>query len=199
MKRSSSIFNKELNYNILVFFIAIYFGIVLNIPLWQKFYEILSKLEIVSVGFIISLPIFLIAALNIIFQLLAWPYIGRLLFSVLTFISAITAYASYHYGIIFDYGMMENIFETNSGEALSYLSLSGFITIFILGIIPCLFIIAIKVKKQSFIKTFVIYKIISIVASIIVIVLIAAFFYKDYASVGRNNKYLNTVILVPIS
>ncbi|MCD9465691.1 MULTISPECIES: phosphoethanolamine transferase [Photobacterium] len=194
MKCSSSVFNKEMNYNILVFCIAIYFGIVLNIPLWQTFYEILSKLEIVSVGFIISLPIFLIAALNIIFQLLAWPYIGRVLFSVLTFVSAITAYASYHYGIIFDYGMMENIFETNSGEAASYFSLSGLIAIILIGVVPCLFIIGVKIKKQSFIKTFVIYKLISIVVSILIIILIAALFYKDYASVGRNNKYLNRVI-----
>ncbi len=68
----------------------------------------------------ISLPIFIIAKFNIIFQIFAWPSLGRAFFSVLTLISAITAYASYQYGIIFDYGMMENIFETNTGEALSY-------------------------------------------------------------------------------
>ncbi|MEC6830583.1 phosphoethanolamine--lipid A transferase [Photobacterium toruni] len=194
MKCSSYFFNKEINYNILIFYIAVYFGLILNIPLWQTFYEILSKLEMVNVGFVISLPIFLIAALNIIFQLFAWPYFGRVFFGLLTLVSAITAYASYHYGVIFDYGMIENIVETNSGEASSYFSLSGLITITILGVIPCLYIISVKVKKQSFIKNFILYKAISIIASIIVIVLIAAFFYKDYASVGRNNKYLNRVI-----
>ncbi|PSV11606.1 phosphoethanolamine transferase [Photobacterium kishitanii] len=194
MKRSASIFNKEINYNVLVFFIAVYFGLVLNIPLWRTFYEILSKIEVVNTGFVISLPIFIIAALNIIFQIFAWPCLGRVFFSVLTLISAITAYASYQYGIIFDYGMMENIFETNTGEALSYFSLSGVITVFFIGVIPCFIILFIKTKKQSFVKDFVIYKLISIIVSIIVIVLIAMFFYKDYASVGRNNKYLNRVI-----
>lgn len=80
MKRSASIFNKEINYNVLVFFIAVYFGLVLNIPLWRTFYEILSKIEVVNTGFVISLPIFIIAALNIIFQIFAWPYLGRVFF-----------------------------------------------------------------------------------------------------------------------
>lgn len=194
MKYLFSFFNKKINYNILIFLIAIYFGLVLNIPLWRTFSEIFSKLDAVNTGFVISLPIFIIAALNLIFQLFAWPYVGRVFFSILTLLSSITAYASYHYGIIFDYGMMENIFETNSGEALSYFSLSGLITIIVIGVIPCLLIILAKLKKQSFIKDFVIYKLVSIIASILVIVLIAVFFYKDYASVGRNNKYLNRVI-----
>ena len=194
MKHFFRFFNKTINYNILVFVIALYFCIVLNIPLWRTFYEILSKLETVNIGFLISLPLFLVAILNLMFQLVAWPYIGRLFFVILTFISSITAYASYQYGVIFDYGMMENIFETNSGEAISYFSLSGLMTIVVIGVIPCLIIIFAKSKRQSFIKTFIIYKLVSIIVSIAVIVLIINFFYKDYASVGRNNKYLNRVI-----
>ncbi|MCD9491645.1 phosphoethanolamine--lipid A transferase [Photobacterium phosphoreum] len=194
MKCLLSICHKKISYNLFILAIAVYFGTVLNVPLWLAFYEILSKLERVNIGFVISLPIFIIAALNIIFQAFAWPYISRVFFCILTLISAITAYASYQYGVIFDYGMIENTFETNSSEALSYLSFSGFIAFFVLGIIPCCVIFLVKIKKQSFFRKFIMYKVISVIVSIMVILLITSFFYKDYVSVGRNNKYINRVI-----
>ena len=98
MKCLLSICHKKISYNLFILAIAVYFGTVLNVPLWLTFYEILSKLERVNIGFVISLPIFIIAALNIIFQAFAWPYISRVFFGILTLISAITAYASYQIG-----------------------------------------------------------------------------------------------------
>ncbi|MEF1220705.1 phosphoethanolamine transferase, partial [Photobacterium damselae] len=59
------------------FLLALYFAIVLNLPLWRTFEHIFQTLPAVKIGFIISLPIFLTAALNIIFNLFSWPYITK--------------------------------------------------------------------------------------------------------------------------
>ncbi|HIF9309104.1 TPA: phosphoethanolamine transferase [Photobacterium damselae] len=176
------------------FLLALYFAIVLNLPLWRTFEHIFQTLPAVKIGFIISLPIFLTAALNIIFNLFSWPYITKPFFSILIFFSALVCYAMYQYGAIFDYGMMENIFETNAGEATSYFSLTGVVWVTVLGVLPVILLLKTPIKPYSSALKFVLMKLVSILASLVIIGLVAFFYYKDYSSVGRNNHYLNRVI-----
>ncbi|MCG6202232.1 phosphoethanolamine transferase, partial [Psychromonas antarctica] len=96
--------------------------------------------------------------------------------------------------VMFDYGMIENIFETNSSEAFSYLNMSSILYFIIFGVLPSIFIFKVKIVRSQHLLKEIFLRISLVLFAIAGIGLIALFFYKDYASVGRNNSYLNKMI-----
>ncbi|MBM7070636.1 phosphoethanolamine--lipid A transferase [Shewanella sp. 202IG2-18] len=186
---------KSLSYSSLAFITALYYTTIVNIPVYAELRTIFDHSQAVKIGFIISIPILFLAVFNLVFNLFSWPYLTKPIFVLLLISSSMVSYASFNYGTLFDRSMMENIFETNSGEALSYLSWSSIGWIFLMGVIPALILIKTPInKKQTFIKLL-LSKSISIIISVLTVVLIASLYYQDYASVGRNHKLLNRLII----
>ena len=178
------------NVTTLVLLLALYYTMVLNFPFLQKFYQLSDyNLALHLVSYIL-----LTCAFIIIFTLLAWPYLFKIILIPLTLTSALTFYASLKYNVMFDYTMIENIFETHSGEAISYLNLSSILYFIGFGLLPTLLLYRVKINygntpiKALFLKG------LSLCTAIGIIILIAVFYYKDYASIGRNNSYLNKMI-----
>lgn len=108
--------------------------------------------------------------------------------------SVLTFYARVKYKIMFDYSMMESIFETNSGEAFSYINLSSTLYFIGLGLVPALLLFKVKITySNSLLKTLFLRG--ALLCSMVFIIgFITTFFYKDYASIGRNNHYLHKMI-----
>ncbi len=186
---------KYLSYSGLAFIIALYYALIINLPIYAELKTVFAHSHSVKMGFIISIPILFLAVFNLIFNLLSWPYITKPIFAILLISSSIVSYASFNYGTLFDRSMITNIFEKNSNEAFSYLSLSSILWVVLMGVIPALILIKIPINKnKSFIK-FILSKSVSIVISIIAVALIASLYYQDYASVGRNNKSLYRLII----
>ncbi|MDH1508079.1 phosphoethanolamine transferase domain-containing protein, partial [Aeromonas caviae] len=179
----------------LIFFWALYFAFMLNWRGVLHFYEILYKLEDFKFGFAISLPILLVAALNFVFVPFSIRYLVKPFFALLIALSAIVSYTMMKYRVLFDQNMIQNIFETNQNEALAYLSLPiiGWVTI--AGFIPAilLFFVEIEYEKKWF--KGIITRALSMFTSLIVIAVIAALYYQDYVSVGRNNSNLQREIV----
>ncbi|PFG57901.1 lipid A ethanolaminephosphotransferase [Vibrio sp. ES.051] len=187
---------KGLSYVTFTFLLALYFALVVNIPIYKDLVDIFSRLDNVKVGFIMTIPIFFIAALNFIFSLFSWPWVGKPFFIVLLITSSIVSYASYHYGTLFDSGMIANIAETDSSEASSYLSADSLIWIMVMGVLPAFLTFNVKLTSQrTQLLRFSLTKFVSMLASLAVITVIASLYYQDYASVGRNNSYLKKLII----
>ena len=72
----------------------------------------------------------------LIFSLFAFKFVFKPVMIVLLLTSSAAMYAMLQYNVMFDYGMIENIFETNSGEAFSYISLPSISYVMVLGVIP---------------------------------------------------------------
>ncbi|ALR17828.1 phosphoethanolamine transferase [Vibrio natriegens] len=178
------------------FLLAFYFALVVNIPIYKELIGILSSLDNVKVGFVVTIPIFFIAALNFLFNLFSWPWIGKPFFILLLILSSMVSYASYNYGTLFDYGMIANIVETDTSEASSYFSAYSALWVLLMGIVPALVVANTKLRPLSGqCLHFSITKLVSMIASLAVIAGIAALYYQDYASVGRNNSYLKKMII----
>ncbi|MEX3071302.1 phosphoethanolamine transferase [Vibrio alginolyticus] len=178
------------------FLLAFYFALVVNIPIYKELIGIFSTLDGVKTGFVITIPIFFIAALNFLFNLFTWPWIGKPFFILLLILSSMVSYASYNYGTLFDYGMIANIIETDSSEAGSYFSAYSAIWVLLMGIVPALFLVKVKLRPlKGELLRFSIAKLISMIASLAVIAAIAGLYYQDYSSVGRNNSYLKKMII----
>ena len=101
---------------------ALYLATVLNAAFYRAAMQATAVLDPYPWVFMISLPFFLFFVLLFVLNLVYLPYIGRTLVALLILISAAAGYASFTYGILFDYDMMQNIAQTHYGEAASYLN-----------------------------------------------------------------------------
>ncbi|HCE0113257.1 TPA: MCR-3 family phosphoethanolamine--lipid A transferase [Escherichia coli] len=179
----------------LMFFLALYFAFVLNWRGVLHFYEILYKLEDFKFGFAISLPILLVAALNFVFVPFSIRYLIKPFFALLIALSAIVSYTMMKYRVLFDQNMIQNIFETNQNEALAYLSLPIIVWVTIAGFIPAILLFFVEIEYEEKWFKGILTRALSMFASLIVIAVIAALYYQDYVSVGRNNSNLQREIV----
>jgi len=184
----------KLSPNMLALLLALHFTVFLNISMIRELYDIFLNLDGASIPFIVSVFFFFVACFNIIFVPFTIKYFEKPFFIILVLASSLVSFAMYHYRIIFNTDMMTNIFETSPEEAGSYINWSLFAWIGITGILPCLLLLRTKIQHRK-IHIDVAFKIISIAVSIAVIGLIATFYYKDYASVIRNNSSLRKDIV----
>ncbi|ANU37941.1 Phosphoethanolamine transferase EptA [Vibrio scophthalmi] len=188
------LFRTKMSYASLTVVLALYFAVVLNLPIYKELHHIFAQMESVKLGFICTIPLFFWAALTLIFSLFSWPYISKPFFIILLICSALVSYAGFNYGTIFDADMITNIMQTDSSEASSYLSLYSLAWFVLLGIVPAFFVAMVSFQPESLLKLFA-KKLLSMVATVVVIVAIASVYYQDYASVGRNNSYLKKEIV----
>ncbi|MDW6017152.1 phosphoethanolamine--lipid A transferase [Vibrio plantisponsor] len=187
--------NISLSYAGITLVLATFFALVMNLPVYSALVGIFGKLDSVKIGFIISLPFFFAAALNFLFNLFSWPYITKPFFITLIIVSSFVSYASYNYGTLFDTEMINNIVETDTSEAGSYLSLYSLVWVALLGFLPATLLAFTKISKPRSWLNFTLRKLGSMMASLVVIGVIAMMYYQDYASVGRNNSYLKKLII----
>jgi lipid A ethanolaminephosphotransferase len=174
--------------------LAAYYSLVINLPLYHDLKDIFNKLETVNTGFVISIPFFFFFSFTILFSIFSWPKITKVFFVILLISSGIVCYATYNYGIIFDLDMIRNLVETNTAEATSYISTTSIIWIAGLGVAPAVLLIITAIRAEPVIP-FLLKKMGLIIFSAVGILAIAAFYYQDYVSVGRNNSYLRKIII----
>ncbi|WP_298439026.1 phosphoethanolamine--lipid A transferase [uncultured Ferrimonas sp.] len=175
----------------LVMLMALYFGVVLNFPLTSKFYQLAQQSG--DPTFALTAPLLLAAAFGVIFSLVNVPLIRKPLYALLLLSSATAAFATYQYGVVFDYGMIENVFETHSSEAAAYLNARSVFFTLVFGLLPALLLTRVRITKQKP-MTELLQRTLVLAVSVVVIAIIAAAFYKNYAAIGRNNSYLNKMI-----
>ncbi|QXB53562.1 phosphoethanolamine transferase [Aeromonas sp. FDAARGOS 1415] len=167
--------------------LVLLFALVFNWPIFLHFYRILTALEHVKAGFVLSIPFVLIAALNAVFLPFTFRYLLKPFFTLLILTGSLASYAMLKYGVIFDVGMVQNIIETNSGEAGSYLNGSVMLWFLLTGVLPVLCLLWIRIDYPSPWYKGLGLRLGGIAFSLLFLLGVAALYYQDYASVGRNN------------
>ncbi|WCE30566.1 phosphoethanolamine transferase [Vibrio sp. SCSIO 43137] len=190
---SLSKFRFNISASAFIILMAIYFGFVLNFPVTEKIITLFA--ETGNGYFAYSSPLLLSAAFAVIFSLFTWPFIAKPFYIFLVFTSAMACFATLRYGVIFDYSMIENIFETHTGEALSYVNPSSIGFSLAFGVVPAILIALVRFEKKTPLKIRILKRFAVVLGALGVIAVIYVTSYKDYASVGRNNSYLNQLIV----
>lgn len=170
--------------------LVLFFALVLNWPIFLHFYTVLSALTHVKAGFAISIPLVLIAALNAVFIPFTFRFVLKPFFTVLILTGSIVSYAMLKYGVIFDSGMIQNIVETNSGEAGAYLNGSVALWFLLTGLLPVLVLWSLRIRYPARWYQGLALRAGALAISLLFIGGVASLYYQDYASVGRNNKSL---------
>ncbi|MEI7255566.1 phosphoethanolamine transferase EptA [Dickeya dadantii] len=140
--------------------------------------------------FLATMPVVIFAVLNVLFALLFISWLRQGVVALLLVGGAAVQYFMINYGIIIDRTMMQNVFETNMAESMALVTPQYLLWLTLLGIVPALGALWVKIKPTPLSWVTIGARCFSILMSIVAILLVATFFYKDYASLMRNNKEL---------
>lgn len=186
--------SKNLTTNQLLLLTCCYITLVLNLPFLMKAVYAIKLVDDYNMLFLLSLPL-LLFSLSLTFQsFFAFRWITKpvLIFAILC--SSLIFYCTITYGIVFDYGMIQNTVETDYAEAFSYINIYAILFFLVFGILPSLCIYHANLTYKSFFYELISrLKLMSLALGFTV--LIACFFYSNYAAVGRNNKDLISYII----
>ncbi|TQI80394.1 lipid A ethanolaminephosphotransferase [Serratia fonticola] len=141
-----------------------------------------------SVIFAATMPVVIFCALNIIFSVLTLPLLRKPLIILLLLGSAAANYFMFSYGVVIDGNMMQNAFETNAQETTVLLTPRLALWLLLLGVLPSIVVCFLQIKKTRPWWYMFGLRAANVMFSVVAILLVAAFFYKDYASLIRNNK-----------
>jgi lipid A ethanolaminephosphotransferase len=178
-------FNLGLTLVLLVFY---------NRPLWQLLQSLPGQthlqgmLQSLVFGCIIGGLFFLLLTL------VCRTFIRKPLAIFLLCSAAIAQTFALTYGTLFDKTMLQNAFETDLNESLGLLSRTLVINFLILGVLPSLLVVWIRISKES-VKYNLIRSTSSLVMSLVLVSGMTAAFYKDVSSTLRNQHQIRNMII----
>jgi len=169
---------------------TLYFTFALNWALWRYFYE---KVSFDNPLFCLALPVLLCLPLYIFFNAVLLPKTAKPVLILLLLLSAAANHLMYNLGVYIDKDMIRNAFETNVREASDFFTLTGFLWVFAMGIVPIILLLRTKIEfasaRQELKK-----RLTGIGASLALAGVLAALSYKDIVTVGRNHKSARKII-----
>lgn len=173
---------------------ALFFTVVLNALFLLRAWEIIPYTRLHDYLFAASMPVVLVAAFYLVFSLLAWPWIRKPLLIVLILASAAANYFMHSFGTVIDTNMIENVFESNAQETGALMSRNYVIWMLLMGILPAALVCSVRVSSRQRWWWNLLQRLAGALGAVLIILLMAVLFYKDYASLIRNNKGLVKMI-----
>ncbi|MGN0901811.1 MAG: phosphoethanolamine transferase, partial [Succinivibrio sp.] len=166
----------------------------MNLQLLGHFYSILNKAGESFSLFYLTPPVLLLSVISIIFLPFSFKLIFKVVMTVLLITGSAVCYYGVKYGIIFDYEMMQNLLQTNIGEAKSYFSIPSLLFVTVFGITPAAALWFIRISyPKSFLRAMTL-RLGIFAVSLSLIGGIYAAYYQNYASIARNNPILRKEI-----
>jgi len=169
---------------------SVYISVFLNLIFYRQAWGLLPVNSAYNLAVFLSMPLVAFSVINIVSTLASFVWLDRLVLAVFILLSAATQYFIWTYGIIIDRSMIANMLDTTPAESFALMTPQLILTIGLSGIAMAILAFVVKFKKSPSRMRSVVSRGLSILASVALILLIAVCFYKDYASLFRNNKEL---------
>jgi lipid A ethanolaminephosphotransferase len=163
------------------------FIIFYNTSLFTALHNALPIVSIGSALFFVSVGLLALVATALTLSLFVLPKLAKPLMAIIFISAASAAYFMNNYGIVIHKTMIQNLIETDTKEASSLFNSTLAAYIIVLGILPSLLLLKVKLNFGSF-KHELINKLKLWGLVLLAIVLLIAPLSADYASFFRNNK-----------
>ncbi|WP_213876752.1 phosphoethanolamine--lipid A transferase [Pseudomonas sp. dw_358] len=111
-----------------------------NFETWKAVTSLVQLEGLKAIGFDVSFAVFLWAAFSLLLMPFSFRPLLKPILSIIVLCSASAAYFMNDYGIAIDTVMIQNILETNAGEAKALLSPKMFVYLGVLGVLPIILI-----------------------------------------------------------
>ncbi|HFP9223348.1 TPA: phosphoethanolamine transferase EptA [Raoultella planticola] len=169
---------------------ALYVGLLLNLAFYRQVFTLLPVNSLRNWLVFLSMPVVAFSVMNILTTLASFLKLDRLVISLFILLSASAQYFIWTFGVVIDRAMITNILDTTPAESFALMSGKMVLTLGLSGVLMVAFAWWIKISKAKTVWRSIAVRLLNILVSALLIVLVAALFYKDYASVFRNNKEL---------
>ncbi|MFC7775846.1 phosphoethanolamine transferase EptA [Pantoea sp. GCM10028869] len=169
---------------------SIYIAVFLNIAFYRQVIAAMPLDTLRTIFVFVSMPLVAFSVINIIATLASFVWLDRLILALFVSVAAAAQYFIWTFGIVIDRSMIVNILDTTPSESFALLSPKLIITLGGSGLLAALLVFWIRIKHNEPLWKNIAKRAASIVVSVICIALVATFFYKDYASLFRNQKEL---------
>jgi len=173
-----------------VILFSIYISVFLNLAFYRQAYSLIPLNELKNILFLFSMPLVAFSVINIVVTIASFLWLDRITIALFIFVSATAQYFIQHYGIILDRSMITNMVDTTPAESMALLTPKMIVVIFFTGIFMAVLAFWPAFKKSVPVWKGVLERALSLVISVVLIAVIAMLFYKDYASLFRNNHEL---------
>lgn len=190
---------KKLRCNEIIFniYAALFFTLILNGLFIARAWKLIPYQGLHDYLYAATLPVVLFCAFLLIFNVVALPWIRKPLLLILIIASAAANYFMYSFGTVIDTNMIQNVFETDLQEATALFSIKYVLWMLLLGLLPAALMVLTRIENNRPWWMSITWRLVTSLAAILLVLLIAALFYKDYASMIRNNKGLVKMITPP--
>lgn len=170
--------------------VSLYISLALNVAFYRQAFSLLPVDSLRNGLVFLSMPLVAFSVINIVLSLASFLRLDKLIASLFILVSAAAQYFIATFGVIIDRSMITNILDTTPAESFALMSARMVLTLLLTGVLPIIILWWIKIRPARSVTRSIAQRIIGTVLSVLVIVLVALLFYKDYASLFRNNKEL---------
>ncbi|WP_342321474.1 phosphoethanolamine transferase EptA [Kosakonia sp. BYX6] len=173
-----------------IYLFTLIIALGLNIAFYRQAFTLLPVNTLHNWLVFLSMPLVAFSVINIVLCLASFIRLDRLVITLFVLVSAAAQYFISTFGIIIDRSMITNILDTTAAESFALMSTNMVLTLLFTALLPVIVAWWIKIKPSRSALRTISLRIASVVISALIIVAVALLFYKDYASLFRNNKEL---------
>jgi lipid A ethanolaminephosphotransferase len=187
------LFKNEIRSELITLVASVMLCVLYNQRFWSTFIGATGGMTLASVA--ISFFSFLVIVLlfNAFLTLVSFRVLLKPMLVVLFMLTSISSYFTDQYGATIDKGMIQNVLETDPGEAAELFSFSLLATFILLGVLPAALVVAIKINYGTW-RGAVARKLLILVCTAITLVLFVFTFYKTLAPTFRQHRELRYLL-----
>ncbi|MCF7538149.1 phosphoethanolamine transferase [Pseudomonas petrae] len=164
-----------------------------NLTTWRALVDLAQLQGVKAIAFYVSFAFLLWAAITLLLTPFSFRPTLKPVLSLVALCSAAAAYFMNTYGISIDTTMMQNVLETNPGEAKALLSGTLFLYLGLLGVLPIALIWRLPVTYRRVLPGLV-NKVLVCVGCLLVVAAAVGPFYSTYAPIFRDEDKLTHFI-----
>ncbi|MDZ4030410.1 phosphoethanolamine transferase EptA [Kluyvera ascorbata] len=169
---------------------SLYIALALNIAFYRQAYTLLPVDGLRNALVFLSMPLVAFAVMAILLALASVVRLEKVAATLFILLSASAQYFMMNFGIIVDRSMITNILDTTPAESYALLSGQMVLVFSFTALLAIALAWWIKIKPAASVWRGTIMRAGTVTVSVLLILLVAGLFYKDYASLFRNNKEL---------
>lgn len=169
---------------------SLYISVFLNLPFYRQASSLIPFNGAGNLLFFLSMPVVAFCVINMVVTLASFLWLDRIIIALFVMIAATAQYFIQHYGIVLDRSMITNMVDTTPAESLALLTPQMILVILASGVFVAALAFWPRFKTSVPVWKGIVQRGISLAISLMLIALIALLFYKDYASLIRNNHSL---------
>ncbi|MGZ0752008.1 phosphoethanolamine transferase EptA [Kluyvera sichuanensis] len=169
---------------------SLYIALALNIAFYRQAFTLLPVDGLHNALVFLSMPVVAFAVMAILLALASVVRLEKVAATLFILLSASAQYFMMNFGIIVDRSMITNILDTTPAESYALLSGQMIMVFAFTALLSIALAWWIKIKPAPSVWRGTIMRAGTVLVSALLILLVAGLFYKDYASLFRNNKEL---------